>query len=58
MIYALFGNMVRYDLERRDGTILFDAIGSSIKRVLQIFEVLVKLYFGSMTRVLSKYCQE
>jgi|JMBV01.1.fsa_nt_gb hypothetical protein len=40
MIYALFGNMVRYDLARRDGTILFDAIGSSIKRVLQIFEVL------------------
>ena len=40
MIFALFGNMVQYDLERREGTILFDAIGSSIKRVLQIFEVL------------------
>lgn len=24
MIYALFGNMVRYDLVRRDGTVLSD----------------------------------
>ncbi len=25
MIFVLFGNMVRYDLARRDGTVLSDA---------------------------------
>jgi len=29
MIFVLFGNMVRYDLERSDGTVLSDAEDSA-----------------------------
>lgn len=45
MIFVLFGNMVRCDLARRDGTVLSDAEDPSIKCIFQIFEVGITIFW-------------